>query len=106
MVAVDHSAAQFRTNLIELITEMRHLVSTVFVTGDDFINRIYNDSNIILLCCTPDQLRRQLIHRNRLATQIPYIDIRQIARLPPHCRINILKTMQTTLPFVQLKLSH
>lgn len=44
MVAVDHSAAQFRTNLIELITEMRHLVSTVFVTGDDFINRIYNDT--------------------------------------------------------------
>ena len=67
VVTVDHGYAQFRANLIELITEVRHLIRAVLITCNDLIDRIDDNGYVILLGSPADEHRGQFIHRPGLA---------------------------------------
>ena len=101
MMAVDHRHAQLCTHLIKLVAEVRHLVRAVLVTSDDLIDRINNNSNIILFSRPPDQHGRQFIHRPGLSTQVPDIYILKVLWIPAQRLIHITETMQAAGP-VQL----
>ena len=68
VMAVDHGHAQLRADLIELITEIGHLVCTVLITCDDLVDRIDDDGNVILLGSPADEHGRQFIHGPGLAS--------------------------------------
>lgn len=82
MMAVDDGAVQLGANLVELVAEMGHLVGAVFVTSDDLINGVDDDSRVILLRGPADELRRQLVHRDGFAPQFPNVDIGDVVGRP------------------------
>ena len=43
VVAVDHGTVQRTTDKVELVAELCHLVGTVLVAGQNFINRVNNN---------------------------------------------------------------
>ena len=94
MVAVDNRAAEFRTNFVKLIAEPCHLVGAVFVARDDLVNRVDDNGNVILLCRPANELRREFIHWNGLAAQVPHINVAGVLRLPAEACINVLQTVQ------------
>ena len=98
MMTVDHGTAQLCTHFIELVTEVRHLIGTVLITSNDLINRVYNDRYIILLCCPSDQLGGKLIHRYRLSSKVPDINILQVVWDIAKGLIYIFKTVKTARP--------
>lgn len=98
MMTVDHGAAKLCTHFIELVTEVRHLIGTVLITSNDLINRVYNDRYIILLCCPSDQLWCKLIHRYRLSSKVPDINILQVVWDIAKGLIYIFKTVKTARP--------
>ena len=55
VMTVDGGAAGFRADLVELITELRHLICTVFIPCDDLVNRIDHHSLIVLFLEPLDQ---------------------------------------------------
>ena len=77
-MAVDYSAAQVCTNLVKLIAKIGHLVRAVLVAGDDFVDRINDDGNVIFLGSPANQLGRQLVHGHGLAAQVPDIYVGNI----------------------------
>ena len=98
MMTVDHGAAKLCTHFIELVTEVRHLIGTVLITSNDLINRVYNDRYIILLCCPSNQLWCKLIHRYRLSSKVPDINILQVVWDIAKGLIYIFKTVKTARP--------
>ena len=94
VVAVDHGAAKLRADLVKLVAEGRHLVGAVFVAGNDLINGVDDHGDVVLLQRPPDELRGQRVHGQRLAPEIPDIDIADIGRPQPHSLIHILKPVQ------------
>ena len=99
VVAIDHCTAKLCTHLVKLVTEVRHLVRTVLISCDDLIDRVNDDGNIVLFCSPPDQFWCQLIHRDRLTSQIPDIDVLQVLWLfYTHSCIHIFETVQTACP--------
>ena len=80
MVAVNDRTAQLGTYLIKLIAEFRHLVGTVLVAGDDLVNRVNDDCDIVLFHGPTYQLGCQLIHRDGAATEVPNVDAPQVLR--------------------------
>ena len=55
VVAVDHGTAQLRADLVELVAKMRHLIGAVLVAGDDLVNGVDDDSDVLLFLGTADQ---------------------------------------------------
>ena len=71
MVAVDDGTAQLGTDLIKLVAEGGHLVGAVLIAGDDLIDGVDDDGNVALLRRSTDEFRRQLVHGDGVATQVP-----------------------------------
>ena len=94
VVAVDYRTPEFGADLVKLVAKMRHLICAVFIACDDFINRVNDNGDIVFLRSASDELRRELIHRNRLAAQVPHIDVMQVFRSPAERCIDIFKTVQ------------
>lgn len=49
MVARDHRCCPVTAYDIELVAEMCHLIGTVFISGDNLIDRIDNDREVVFL---------------------------------------------------------
>ena len=47
-MAVNNRAAQLRTHQVKLVAEPCHLVRAVLISSDDFIDRVYDNSRIVL----------------------------------------------------------
>ena len=75
MVAVDDRASQLAADVVELIAEVRHIAGGIFVTRDDLVNRIDDDRCEVHVLTPPDDDLCQLIHRKRLASEIPHDEI-------------------------------
>ena len=95
MVTVDDRAAQLIAHFVELITKVGHLICAVLIARDDLVDRVDHDRDIVFLGRTPDQLRRQLIHRYGIPSQVPYIDVVEVLRWDLHGFIHIFESMQT-----------
>ena len=80
VMAVYNRTAKFRAHLIKLIAEMRHLICAVLVTGNNLINRVYDNGDIVLLARTADKFRCELVHRHTVSTQIPDVYIPEVIR--------------------------
>ena len=85
---------QLRTNLVELVAEIRHLVSTVLITGDDLVYRVDDDNVVIFLFRAPDQFRRQFVHGYGLASQVPDINVSEVLCGDPERFVDILEAVQ------------
>ena len=94
VVAVNDSRAEFRADLVKLVAESGHLVSAVFVAGDDLVDRVDDDSDVILLQRAADQLRRELVHRYGMTAQIPDINVSDAPRLPAHRLVDVAEAVQ------------
>ena len=107
MVAVDHGRPQVGAYNVELVAKVRHLVCTVFITGNNLINRIDNDRDVVFFGCPTNELWRQPVHRHALSSQVPDIDIIKVCRFNVHGLIYILETMQTARPVkLQINVHH
>ena len=49
MMAVYDRAAKLCADLIELVAEVCHLISAVLIAGDDLINWVDDDSDVVFL---------------------------------------------------------
>ena len=98
VVAVDHGAAQLSTHLVELVAEVRHLVGAVLVAGDDLIDGVNDNGNVILFLRPADQLWRQLVHWHRAAPEVPDINLVQVLGRAPQGRIHILEAVEAGGP--------
>ena len=107
MVAVDHRCAQLGAYPVKLIAESGHLVGAVFVAGDNFIDRVDDDGDIVLLHAAADQLRCQFIHGHCPTSQIPNIHVGQVSRFPAQRLIYIPEPVQTACPIqFQIDIHH
>ena len=102
VMAVDHSAAQLSTDLVELVTESGHLVGAVLITGDDLVNRVDNYRQKTAFQGAADQLWCQLVHGHALASQVPDLDVIRVPRLQPQSGVHVGETMDAAGP-IQLK---
>ena len=93
-MAVDNSTAKLRTHQIELIAESRHLIGTVFIAGNNLVNGVDDNGNIVFLGCSANQFWCKFVHRYRLATQIPDIQISDILRAPAHGHVNVIEAVK------------
>ena len=98
MMAVNDSAVQLGSDLVELVAEMRHLIGAVFIAGDDLVDRIDDDRRVILLLRPADQLGRQLIHGDRLSSQVPDVDIFQMVGTDAQRCVHIVEAMKAARP--------
>ena len=94
VMAIDHGTAKLRADAVKLIAEMRHLIRAVFIAGNDLVDRVYDNGNVLLLCRPANELRRELVHRDRLAAQVPYIDVVEVFGLPAERRVNVPEAVQ------------
>ena len=74
MMAVDRAAPGFRADLVELVAEGAHLRGVVFITRDDLVDRVDNNSVEMLIPDAADELRYQLIQRNGMTAEVPEHD--------------------------------
>ena len=103
VMAVDNCSVQLRTNLVELVAEIRHLVRTVLIAGDDLIDRVDDDNVVVLLFRAPDQLRSEFVHRYRFASQVPDINVSEVLCGDSERFVDILEAVQAACA-VQLKI--
>ena len=94
VVTVDGRAAEFGAHLVKLVAEVRHLIGGVLVAGDDLVNRVDNDRDVVLLDGSANQLGREPVHRHGLAAQIPDVDVAEVLRLPAEAAVHVPKTVQ------------
>ena len=98
MVTVDDGAVQLGADLVELVAEVGHLVGAVFVACDDLINRVDDDGRVVLLGCPADELRRQLVHGDGFAAQLPDVDVGNVVGWPSQGVVYVFKAVQTARP--------
>ena len=101
-MAVDHAAGQTVGNTVELIAEHGHLISTVLIAGDDLVNGINDNGSISGFLGSPDELWCKLVHRFRLATQVPDVNVLRMRLLDVQCLVHVIEAVQTAVG-VQLK---
>ena len=107
VVAVDHRTAQLGAHLVELVAEMGHLVGTVLVAGDDLVNGVDDDGDVLLFLGSPDKLRGKPVHRFRHAAEIPDVNAPEIRRRQFHCLIHVPKPVQAARPIqFQIDVQH
>ena len=63
-MAVDNRTPQLGTDQVKLITEFCHLVSGVFIAGNDLVDRVDDDRQVLLLLCPVNQFWSQTVHRH------------------------------------------
>ena len=80
MMCVNHGAAGFVADLVELITELRHIRRAVFIAGFDFVQRVNDDGGQIQIPHPAHQLWHQLIQRHSVTTQVPNNDVLPVQR--------------------------
>ena len=93
-MAVDNTRAELCRYFVELIGKMCHLVCAILVTSKHLIDWVDDDCDVILLQSPADKLRRQLVHRYGLSTQIPDIDVLDVFWWQFHSLIDITEAMQ------------
>ena len=98
VVAVDHRTAQLGAHLVELVAEMCHLVGTVLVAGDDLVNGVDDDGNVLLFLGSPDKLRGKPVHGFCHAAEIPDVNATEIRRRQFHCLIHVPEPVQAARP--------
>ena len=93
-MAVDDRASKLAADVVELIAKVRHIAGGIFVTRDDLINRIDDDRLKMHVLTPPDDDLCQLIHRERLASEIPHDEIAG-AWMHRHslCSIDVLQSV-------------
>ena len=107
MVTVDDRTPQLGTDQVKLITEFCHLVSGIFIAGNDLIDRVDDDGEVLLFLCPVNQFWSQTVHRHRFAAQVPDIDAPQVFRCYLQSGINILEPVQTGRPVqFQIDIQH
>ena len=74
-MAVDDRASQLAADVVELIPEVRHIAGSILVARDDLVNRVDDDRLKMHVLTPPDDDLCQLIHRERLAPEIPHDEI-------------------------------
>ena len=94
VVAVDGRAAELGAHLVKLVAEVRHLIGGVLVAGDDLVNGVDDDRDVVLLDRSANEFRREPVHRHGLAAQVPDVDVAEVLRLPAETAVHILKTVQ------------
>ena len=94
VVTVDGRAAEFGAHLVKLVAEVRHLVGGVLVAGDDLVDRVDDDRDVVLLDGSANQLGREPVHRHGLAAQVPDVDVAQVLRLPAEAAVHVPEAVQ------------
>ena len=102
VVTVDHGAIQRSTDKVELVAKLRHLICTVLVTRNDFVDRVKDNRGIPFFLRPADQFWGKLVHRHRCATQVPDVDVRQVVRRITQGCVYIFEAVQAGCP-VQLQ---
>ena len=93
-MAVDHGALQLVADFVKLITKRGHLISGVFIAGDNFVNWVDDHGDVVLLLSPADQLRRELIHRHGASAEIPYVQIMERSGSPSERLIDVREAVQ------------
>ena len=78
VVAVDDGTVQFPADQVKLVAELGHLVSAVFIAGDDFIDRVQHNGQVAFLGSPADQAGSQLIHGDGGTAQVPDVDVGKV----------------------------
>ena len=101
-MAVDHGAVQRAADHIKLVAEFCHLLGVIFITGQNFINRVNDHGDIAFLFGSADKTRSQLVQRHGFAAQVPDIDTSYLFGRKVQCGIDILEAAKAGRT-VQLK---
>src|SRR5699024_463878 len=92
------SAAKFRADKVKLVAEARHLVGAVLVAGNDFVDGVDDDGDVIPLGGAADEARGEFVHGHGLAAQVPDVEVAQIRRFHAQRRVDVVDAVQTTGP--------
>ena len=98
MMAINNSASALGDNLVKLVAELRHLVGRVLVAGNDFIDGVNDGSDESFILYPSNQFPCQLIHRLRLAAQVPYLYVADIFGRNAQGFIYILEPVEAARP--------
>ena len=79
-MTVNHRGIEIETDAIEIAAELRHLGGVVFVSGNDFVDRIEDHCLESIILKASDQKRRQSVHRHGSAAKIPHLDVGYVLR--------------------------
>ena len=98
MVAVDDRASQLAADVVELISKVRHIAGGVLIACDDLVNGVDDDRREVHILTPPDDDLCQLIHRERLAPEIPHDEIAG-AWMHRHalCPVDVLQSVDERL---------
>ena len=92
-MAVNGRASGFYANLVELITERRHIRGVILVACDDLVDGVDNNGIEVLVSDTADKFRDQLVKRNGVTTQVPNDDVLHMVFWPAQRLIDFHETI-------------